>query len=762
MKHLPVFLTSMLAICAALLFTTGCFESTAKVSATSGENPEISNKVRALLHKMTIEDKVGEMTQLSIDVLSVGDPYNLKVPHELDEEKMRKVLVDLKVGSILNIGGYAYSREYWHEIISKIQHLATQEKKSGIPVLYGIDAVHGTNYTKDATLFPQQIGLAASWNPALAERSAAITAYETRASSIPWTFSPVLDIGRDPRWSRLWEGFGEDVYLAKTMGAAMVKGYEGEGVGNPNQVASCMKHFLGYSLPWTGKDRTPAYIPERQLQEYFVPPFKAAIDAGAKTIMINSAEMNGIPVHCNPAILKDLLRDQLGFKGLAVTDWEDILLLVSRHRVAKDHKEAIKMSINAGIDMSMVPMDTEFPVLLKELVEEGAIPMSRIDEAVGRILALKLELGLFENPIYPLDKYPKFGSEEHAAVALEAAQESIILAKNKDNLLPLSKDAKVLVTGPTAHSLNALNGGWTGTWQGTDPAHNTAGKQTILEAIKEKIGANRVRYVEGTTIDEVKDIAAARLAAKEVSAAIVCLGEMPYTELPGNIEDLNLPEAQQELIQQIAKSGKPIVLVMTEGRPRIIRKIEPLADAVLLAMLPGNEGGKAIANILYGDYNPNGKLPVTYPRSANSLLTYDHKGTEQIHIDFSTNAFQPQWEFGHGLSYTTFEYSDLQLNTGPKAIEVQVKVSNAGQRTGKEVVQVYVTDKVASVTPSVKRLRAFKKIELEAGANQTLSFEIGLDELAFVGRNNRWVTEDGEFELEVGGLREAFVIDNGQ
>ena len=758
MKHLLLFLTSLLMTIMVLCFITGCSQNTVKESPISTANPEIADKVKDLLGKMTLEDKVGEMTQLAIDVLSVGEPYGLKIPNELDEEKMRKVLVDLKVGSILNIGNYAYTREHWHEIISKIQQLATQEKASGIPVIYGIDAVHGANYTKGATLFPQQIGLAASWNPELAKRSAAITAYETRASSIPWTFSPVLDMGRDPRWSRIWEGFGEDVHLATKMGTAMIKGYEGEDPGDPTQVASCMKHFLGYSVPWTGKDRTPAYIPERQLQEYFVPPFKAAIDVGARTIMINSGEMNGIPVHCNPAILTDLLRGQLGFKGVAVSDWEDIILLVSRHRVAKDHKEAIKMSINAGLDMSMVPMNTEFPVLLKELVEEGEVPMSRIDESVSRILALKFELGLFEHPIYPLEKHSNFGSEEHAAVALEAAQETIILAKNDKKILPLSKEAKVLIVGPTANSLNALNGGWTGTWQGSDPEHNTPGKLTILEAVKEKVGANKVRYVEGTTINEAKDIAAARSAAKGVSAAIVCLGEMPYTELPGNIEDLNLPVVQQQLVREIAKSGKPIILVMTEGRPRIIREIEPLADAVLLAMLPGNEGGKAIANILYGDYNPNAKLPITYPSSANSLLTYDHKGTERIHIDFSTNAFQPQWEFGHGLSYTTFEYSDLQVELGPKSIQVQVKLSNAGEQKGKEVVQVYVTDKVASVTPSVKRLRAFEKVELAAEESKTITFEIGLDELAFVGRDNQWITEDGAFEVHVGGLTEAFVL----
>ncbi|RMG22909.1 MAG: beta-glucosidase, partial [Bacteroidetes bacterium] len=422
---------------------------------------------------MSLQDKVGEMTQLSIDMVSVGDPYNLKEPHQLDTAKLRHVLLDLRVGSLLNVGGHAYSLQHWREIITTMQRIAMEEKPTGIPVLYGIDAIHGANYTLGSTLFPQQIGLAATWNPALAYETARITAYETRASCIPLNFSPVLDIGRDPRWPRLWETFGEDVLLASRMGTSMVQGYQGTQLNDPYQVAACMKHFLGYSLPRTGKDRTPAYVPERQLREYVLPPFEAAIKAGAATVMINSAEMNGIPVHANPRILKDLLRDELGFRGVAMTDWEDIKLLVTRHRVAKDYKEAIKLAINAGIDLSMVPVDLEYTALLKELVEEGEIPMWRIDEAVRRLLTLKFELGLFENPYYPAAQYPDFASEKHQQASYRAASESITLLKNEENLLPLRPGQRLLVCGPTANSLIALNGGWSRTWQGTDPRYDT-------------------------------------------------------------------------------------------------------------------------------------------------------------------------------------------------------------------------------------------------------------------------------------------------
>ncbi len=762
-----------LLLCLNLCFWTACDTSTSTPSSnsSSGDNDAIDAKVTALMAKMDITDKVGEMTQLSLDMLMVGEPYNIPDPQTLDTAKMRKALVDLRVGSILNVAGYALSRERWHEIIGEIQKLATQEKSSGIPVIYGIDAIHGTNYTTRATLFPQQITQAASWDPEIAREISEITAYECRASAIPWAFSPVLDLGRDPRWPRLWEGYGEDVHLATQMGVASIEGFQGESLSDQKRVAACMKHFTGYSMPRNGHDRTPAYIPERQLREYFLPTFQAAIDAGAATVMINSAEMNGIPVHANSKILVDILRKEMGFKGLAVTDWTDIRYLVDRHKVAKDYKEAIKMSINAGIDMSMVPVDLEFPILLKELVEEGEVPMSRIDEAVRRILRLKFELGLFESPLPPFDDYPEFASEANIAKSLETAQECLTLLKNEEDILPISKQSRVLVTGPTANNMASLNGGWTNTWQGRDAKHDTPGKLTLVEAIKAKIGEDRVNYVEGTRIeiennahiDKAINIGQAVTAARRSDVAIICLGELSYTEHPGDINDLTLPLPQQQLVQAIAKTGTPIVLVLLEGRPRIISTIEEMADGVLLGYYPGNEGAAAIANVLFGDHNPSGKLPYTYPRYANDLLHYDHKYTERLKVDYSFNHFNPQYEFGHGLSYTKFAYSDLQLSSGSMGMDgemtISVKVKNEGERAGKEVVQLYISDLVASITPSFKRLRGFEKIDLAPGAEQVVEFKITAKDLAFVGIDQQWITEPGEFKVNIGGLEKTFTIE---
>ncbi len=731
-------------------------------SASAQQAPEydekmIAQKVDSVMQDMTLTDKVGEMTQLSIDMISEGQPYNLNEPHSLSEEKLKRVLLEHRVGSILNVGGHAYSKEHWQEIIKQIQDIAINEKSTGIPVIYGIDSIHGANYTLGSTLFPQQIGMAATWNTELVKRGAEIAAYETRASYIPWNFSPVLDIGRDYRWPRLWETFGEDVHLAKKLGVAMVEGYQGKDPANPHNVAATMKHFLGYSLPITGKDRTQAWIPERQMREYVLPMFKAAAEAGALTVMINSGEMNGIPVHANKDILTGLLRDEMGFEGIAVSDWEDIIYIQSRHKVAGTYKEAIEMAVNAGVDMSMVPLDLQFPKLLKELVEEGKVTMERIDEAVQRILTVKFKLGLFENPYYEEEGlYSKFGSEEFAQESYRSAVESVTLLKNENNILPLSTDRKVLVTGPTANSLTMLNGGWSRTWQGTDPQYNTEGKSTILEAIRSKMGQESVTHVEGTDIGSAINIDEAVAAAKNNDVAIVCLGEAPYTEKPGDINDLWLPQAQRDLVNAIAETGTPIVLVLVEGRPRIVSDIEPKADGVLMAYLPGHEGGPAIADILYGDANPSGELPITYPRYPNDLVPYDHNYTDQIDTNFGTNAFNPQWEFGHGLSYTDFEYKNMQLSnnrmdsTGQTTITVDV--TNTGKRAGKEVVQLYVSDLVASITPAVKRLRNFAKIQLEPGETKTVSFTLMPEDLAFVGKDNEWITEPGEFALHIGPI----------
>ncbi len=698
--------------------------------------------VEKLIADMTLEDKVGEMTQLTIDMVSVGAPYALQEPHTFDEEKLQNVLVDLKVGSILNCGGHAYTRDHWEKIIRTIQDYAVNKKESGIPVLYGIDAIHGTNYTTGATLFPQQLGQAATWNLDLAKACGEVTAYETRASGIPWTFSPVLDIGRDARWPRLWETYGEDMHLASELGVAYIDGLQGDDMSDAHKVASCMKHFLGYSVTLRGRDRTQAWIPERQLREYFLPTFQAAMDAGSKTIMINSGEMNGIPVHANSKILVDLLRDELGFTGLAVTDWEDVGYLVSRHKVAKDFKEAIKISINAGIDMAMVPTDASFPTILAELVNEGQVPMSRIDESVKRILLVKKELGLFDTPVVDFASYTDFASAKHEAKALMTAEESIVLVKNKENFLPLNAEKNILVVGPNADRLSAMNGGWTGTWQGDNPMYDTKGKLTVLAALKAK-SQGKVSFAEA---DQAVN------AAASADVIVACLGEGPYTEKPGDLDDLNLDEDQIELIKALKETGKPIVLVMLEGRPRVIRKIVDDAEAILVGFLPGDEGGKAIANVLYGDVNPSGKLPVTYPRFSNDIVTYDHKGTDKIDRKFGTDAFNPQWEFGYGLSYTQFSYSNLLVSPTSNGMHVSVTVTNDGAIKGKEVVQVYVQDLVATITPSAKRLRAFDKIELAPGSSRSLSFMISKEDLSFVGVDNKWVFEPGEFKVECGGL----------
>jgi len=741
------------------------FVSTSFAQNTGDYNEKrIANQVDSVMQTMSLTDKVGEMTQLSIDMISEGQPYNLEEPHSLDEEKLKEVLLEYRVGSILNVGGHAYSKEHWQEIIKRIQDIAMNEKPTGIPVIYGIDSIHGANYTLESTLFPQQIAMAATWNTDLVRRGAEITAYETRASWIPWNFSPVLDIGRDARWPRLWETFGEDVHLSSVMGAAMVEGLQGEDVNSPQRVAATMKHFLGYSVPLTGKDRTQAWIPERQLREYVLPPFKAALEAGALTVMINSGEMNGIPVHANKEILTGLLRDELGFEGIAVTDWEDIGYLHSRHRIAKDYKEAIKIAINAGIDMSMVPVDLQFPQLLKELVEEGSVPMERIDESVRRILTAKFKLGLFEQPYHTEEKlYDKFGSEEFAMESYYAAAEAVTLLKNNNDILPLSTDTRVLVTGPTANSLTALNGGWSRTWQGTDPQYDTQGKATILEAIRSKIGQGSVTHVEGADFNSAINIEEAVSAAQNSDVALICIGESPYTEKPGDLNDLWLPEAQRDLVKAVSETGTPVVLVLVEGRPRVISDIEADADGVLMAYLPGDEGGPAIADILFGVVNPSGKLPITYPRYPNDLVTYDHNYTDQIDTNFGTDAFNPQWEFGHGLSYTTFEYKDMRLsstNMGPDGqITIEVDITNSGDRSGKETVQLYVSDLVASVTPPVKRLRKFEKVSLESGQTQTVSFSLAPEDLAFVGKDNNWITEPGEFTLRIGPLTETITYE---
>lgn len=721
---------------------------------------EHDEEIEAIISKMSIEEKVGQMTQINLDVISKGEIFNLVEPHELDPEKLDIAINKYYVGSVLNVGGHTYSRDHWEYIITTIQEKATKEG-NGIPIIYGIDAIHGVNYTQEATLFPQQIGQAATWNPALVEQGAAITAYECRASGIPWNFSPVLDLARQPLWSRFFETYGEDVYLAKQMTAAVIQGYQGNDPSNPEKVAACMKHFLGYSMPITGKDRTPAWIPERQLREYFLTSFEEAIKHNALTLMVNSGEVNGIPTHADYDLLTTLLRDELGFKGLVVTDWEDIIKLHRDHKVAKDMREAVKIAVMAGIDMSMTPNDYSFNDALIDLVKSGEVPESRLDESCRRILWVKKQLGILKNPIPNFASYTKFASDEFKNAALETALESITLLKNDGDILPLSKNAKLLVCGPAANSLNIINGAWTHTWQGVDTMWNTKGVPTIVEALR-KHSTGQIDYVLGSDLFDEVNTGQAVAKGRAADVIVICLGEIPSTEKPGDIEDLNLPLAQQNLVRELSKLGKPIILTFSFNRPMIVREIEPLAKAIVHTYLPGDYGGEALARILYGDANPSGKLPFTYPRHTGSLMFYDHKNTELLDKNFGYNTFNPQWEFGFGLSYSKFKYSNLKVEKSQYAqsdvVKISVDVKNESAVDGKEVVQVYIADLVASITPSVKRLRGFKKIMLKANDIQTVSFEIPVSALAFVGKDLKWIVEAGEFEVQINSLKKKFEV----
>ena len=715
------------------------------------------SKVDALLKQMTLEEKVGQMTQLEIGMVCSGKDQSLQI----DPAKLEKAVVKYGVGSILNVKDEALPIDKWHQIIGQIQTAALKTRLK-IPVIYGIDTVHGLNYAQGSTLFPQEIGLAATWNPELAKRAAEIAAMETRACGIPWNFSPVLDIGRQPLWPRFYETFGEDPYLAKVMGVATVRGYEGSNIAAKDKVASCLKHYVGYSFPLSGKDRSPAWIPEIYLREYFLPTFQAAIAAGAHTIMVNSGEVNGEPVHVSRYILTDLLRTELGFRGMVVSDWEDIKKLVSQHAVAATEKEATRMAVMAGIDMSMVPSDYSFSDHLITLVKEGAVPQARIDEAVRRVLHLKYELGLFESPMPDASVKSNLGRPESRAVSLQAAQESITLLKNSNNLLPLAKGRKIFVTGPTADSQISLNNGWTYTWQGTKADLYPKDRPTILRAIEEKVGKQNVTFVPGASLDKEINLAEAAAAARNSDVAILCLGEGGYAETPGNIDDLTLSESQLTLAEAIIATGKPTVLVLVEGRPRVIARIAERVGALVMAYNPSLEGGQSIANVLFGDYNPNGKLPFTYPRYANAQLSYDHKIWESGDTPFGYTALKPQFDFGAGLSYTTFEYTKLNLDRPTMnqngELTVSVTVTNSGKRAGKEVVQLYVRDVVASITPSGKRLRRFAKIHLEPGQARTLSFRLRSADLSFIGRNNKPVVEPGDFEVIIGGLKDKFTL----
>lgn len=779
-------------------------------------NEKIERQIEKQLRRMTLDEKVGQMCELSIDLLQKRtNPFAGMNPHtatktdieqllkkygiekefdlsdglsqetmmgiymrimgienaagfQLDEAMLDTVIGTYKVGSILNVpASVAQTPEKWQEIIRRIQEKSMETM--GIPCIYGVDQIHGTTYTLGGTFFPQGVNMGATFNRELTREGARISAYETKAGSIPWTYAPVVDLGRDPRWPRMWENYGEDCYVNAEMGREAVVGFQG---GDPNRiddrhVAACMKHYMGYGVPVSGKDRTPSSITVQDLREKHFAPYLEMVKAGALSLMVNSSMNNGLPMHANYELLTRWLKEDLQWDGMIVTDWADIDNLYKRDHIAKDKKEAIKLAINAGIDMSMDPYDWKFCTLLKELVEEGEVPMSRIDDAVRRILRMKYRLNLFEKPYYDVKDFPLFGSDEHAAVALQAAEESMVLLKNVDNLLPLVKGTKLLVTGPNANSMRTLNGGWSYSWQGDKADACAADYNTILEALTAKFGAENVTYEAGVAYKEggswweenEPEIGKAVAAAEGVDCIVACIGENSYCETPGNLTDLALSKNQRGLVEALAATGKPVILILNEGRPRLIAEIEPLAQAVVDIMLPGNYGGDALADLLAGDANFSGKMPFTYPREINSLITYDYKPCEHIgrQMEGAYNydaQVAVQWAFGYGLSYTSFEYGDLRIDkpdfTADDVLTFTVDVTNTGDRAGKESVLLFSSDLVASLSPDNRRLRAFEKIELQPGETKTVVLRLKGSDLAFVGYDGKWILEQGDFRFQTG------------
>ncbi len=710
-------------------------------------------KVAAILKQMTLEEKVGQMTQVTLGVVStVTDGV-------LDLANLKKAIVDYKVGSILNVTGHALTLNEWKKLITQIQD-ESKNTRLKIPVLYGLDAIHGQTYTLGSTLFPQNIALAATRNIDIVKSVAKVTAAELRASGVRWNYAPVLDCGRQPLWSRFPETYGEDVYLGKTMGATAVRAYEEDGLKNPTAVASCMKHYLGYSASRTGKDRTPIYLPEIELREYYLPQFAAAIKAGCSSIMINGSEINGIPVHSSKYLLTDVLRKELGFEGVIDTDWEDIIRLHTRHNVAPTPLDAVAMGINAGIDMSMVPNDFSFYKLLLEAVQKKMVSMDRINDAVTRILMMKMKLGLFDNPYPELAAETNFGKASYQEIALDAARESMTLLKNNNSILPLKKSSKILVAGPAAQTISGLNGAWSYTWQGKDEQWYPEDSRTILQTISNKAGAANVvtSSVKGFENSQNYDVEKLKAAAVNVDVIVLCLGENAYAESPGNTRDLALPDNQRLLAEAAIATGKPVVLILTEGRPLFITGIEPAIKAILMGYWSGKKTAEAIGDVLFGDYNPSGRLPFSYSKSMGEIVLYDRKPSEDIREIFNENVlmngYDPLFPFGWGLSYTTFDYSDIGLSSSTlKANDkliVKVTVRNTGTMDGKHSVELYTHDMYASITPNMKRLRAFQKIFLKAGESKELSFTIDKNDLAFVNGELKTVTEPGAFEIMIG------------
>ena len=726
-------------------------------------DPKIEAQVEQTLKKLTLEEKIGQMMELVTDLFGANDKNGV---FYIDEHKTDSILSRYKIGSILNAPNTcAPTAKQWEKYIAQIQKISM--KRIGIPCVFGLDQNHGSTYTQGGTLFPQNINVAATFNREIARRSAEATAYETRAVSVPWTYSPTVDLGRDARWPRIWENFGEDCYLSSEMGKAMVYGFQGEDPNNIDQyhIATSMKHFMGYGVPWTGKDRTPAYISPADLREKHFAPFLAGLQAGALTVMVNSASVNGMPMHANKDILTGWLKEETGWDGVLITDWADINNLYTREMVAKDKKDALRIAINAGIDMIMEPYSCDACGYLIELVKEGKIPMSRIDDACRRVLRMKYRLDLFKNPTQKLKNYPKFGGKEFAKIALEGATESMVLLKNEGNILPLQHGKKILLTGPNANQMRCLDGGWSYTWQG-HRADEFAGKyNTIYEAFCNEYGKENVILNQGVTYNEKgkyweenePQIQGAVDAAKNVDVIVACIGENSYTETPGNLTDLWLSENQRNLVKELAKTGKPVVLVLNEGRPRLIADIEPLAQGIINILIPGNMGGDALANLVSGKSNFSGKMPYTYPKEINSLANYDFKKSEEVGTmegayDYNAKITQ-QWGFGYGLSYTSYKYSNLKVSQSDfrhgDIIKVSVDVKNTGKVAGKESVLLFCSDLIASMVPDGRRLRAFDKIELQPGETKTVTFELKADDLAFVGWDGKWRLEEGDFKLTI-------------
>lgn len=743
------------------------YTSSANVPVIKSD-PKIEAQVEQTLKKLTLEEKIGQMMELVTDLFGANDKNGV---FYIDEHKTDSILSRYKIGSILNAPNTcAPTAKQWEKYISQIQKISM--KRIGVPCVFGLDQNHGSTYTQDGTLFPQNINVAATFNREIARRSAEATAYETRAVSVPWTYSPTVDLGRDARWPRIWENFGEDCYLSSEMGKEMVYGFQGEDPNNIDQyhIATSMKHFMGYGVPWTGKDRTPAYISPVDLREKHFAPFLAGLQAGALTVMVNSASVNGMPMHANKEILTGWLKEETGWDGVLITDWADINNLYTREMIAKDKKDALRIAINAGIDMIMEPYSCDACGYLIELVKEGKIPMSRIDDACRRVLRMKYRLDLFKNPTQKLKNYPKFGGEEFAKLALEGATESMVLLKNEklqdgNHVLPLAKGKKILLTGPNANQMRCLDGGWSYTWQG----HRTdefAGKyNTIYEAFCNEYGKENVVLNQGVTYNETgkyweenePQIQGAVDAAKNVDVIVACIGENSYTETPGNLTDLWLSENQRNLVKELAKTGKPVILVLNEGRPRLIADIEPLAQGIIDILIPGNMGGDALVNLVSGKSNFSGKMPYTYPKEINSLANYDFKKSEEVGTmegayDYNAKITQ-QWGFGHGLSYTSYQYSNLKVSQSDfrhgDIIKVSVDVKNTGKVAGKESVLLFSSDLIASMVPDGRRLRAFDKIELLPGETKTVTFNLNADDLAFVGYDGKWVLEEGDFKLMI-------------